>query len=64
MKAAELERYLWAARAARSIMGKTRAIRGCPGVPLANDDPLAWWCLTELIATGGPKLCKNTGLKD
>lgn len=48
------ERYVWAANIARVAMGKTKQWGDSPH-DKANDDPLAWWCLTEIIATGGPR---------
>jgi hypothetical protein len=52
---ASTERYLWAAEVARLAMGKSSKIRGSAQTDKATEDPLAHWCLTELIATGGPK---------
>lgn len=51
---ANIKRYKWAGRIARSVLGK-RKVWGDRPVYVADEDPLAWWTLTELIATGGPK---------
>lgn len=50
-----VQRYRWAGAAAAAIMGKNKHW-GSESTNAADDDPLAWWTLTELIATGGPKL--------
>lgn len=34
----------------------TRKQWGDKPVSVSDEDPLVWWCLTELIATGGPKV--------
>jgi hypothetical protein len=52
-KQASLKRYVWAAELARIAMGKKKQWGDVPH-DAASDDPLAWWCLTEAIATGGP----------
>jgi hypothetical protein len=43
------ERWRWAMTLAASAMGKDK--RG----EIANEDPLAWWLLTELIYKGLPR---------
>lgn len=49
----QIEKYKRAGFIARVAMG--RRPRGGPGIPrlepgwVADDDPLAWWCLTEWI---------------
>lgn len=50
-----VQRYRWAGAAAAAIMGKNKHW-GSEPTNAADDDPLAWWTLTELIAIGGPKL--------
>lgn len=52
---ASTRRYLWAARLACVAIGKSKKMYGDPRTNVAEDDPLAWWILTEAIATGGPK---------
>ncbi len=38
---------------ARAAMGKERRVRGDTGDRWrADEDPLAWWCLTELLYYG------------
>lgn len=51
-KPASTSRYLWAGEVARVAMGKKKWYGGIRDA--AAEDPLAWWCLTEAIATGGP----------
>lgn len=48
------DRITWAARVARMAMGKSKVRAGREFVEVwnADEDPLAWWCLTELIADG------------
>lgn len=48
-----VRRWLWAATVAKTAMGKRKPWGDKP-VWIAEDDPLAWWVLTELIAKGGP----------
>ena len=50
-----IRRYRWAGEVARIAMGKTKAWGDKQPHDVATDDPLAWWCLVELIAEGGPK---------
>lgn len=54
IKSASTKRYIFAGELARIAMGKTKRW-GQSATDAATDDPLAWWCLTEAIATGGPK---------
>lgn len=54
----QVERYRWASQLAFVAMGK-RKVWGEDPRHLANDDPLAWWLLTEAIATGGPKIASK-----
>jgi hypothetical protein len=49
-----VKRYLWAAELAKIAMGRREKRWG--GEWAAVEDPLAWWCLTEGIAEGGPKI--------
>jgi hypothetical protein len=49
-----IRRYKWASELARLAMGKKKQWGDKPR-DIATDDPLAWWCLTEAIATGGPR---------
>jgi len=54
----DTERYKRAARIAYHAMGteQTRASKNSPSVTFhhADEDPLAWWCLTEWIASVQP----------
>lgn len=52
------KRYMWAGELAASVMGK-RKVWGDKPQSVADEDPLAWWCLTELIATGGTNPAKG-----
>lgn len=46
----EIERWARASRLARDAMGKQPRRRGDKDARWnADDDPLAWWCLTEAI---------------
>jgi hypothetical protein len=49
-----LKRYKWAGKLAQIAMGKSKRWGASPE-DNATNDPLAWWCLTEVIASGGPK---------
>ena len=53
-KSSSVDRYKWAGEVARIAMGKNKW-RGDKPTDAASDDPLAWWCLTECIANGGPR---------
>jgi hypothetical protein len=44
-----MKRWKRAAILARLAMGKSDARRRSPSYWLADEDPLAWWCLTEAI---------------
>ena len=55
MTKATVDRYVRAGEVARIAMGKTKS-RGEKPRDNAADDPLAWWCLTELIANGIPRV--------
>jgi hypothetical protein len=44
----QIKRWKRAAHLARIAMGK-RKVWGEDKTELANDDPLAWWCLAEAI---------------
>lgn len=57
MSATQLNRYRWAMDLARVAMGKEKQWGDKPR-DRAIEDPLAWWCLTEAIATGGPQ-CRS-----
>ncbi len=54
-KTPSVKRYLWAGEVARIAMGKKKAWGCKTKQDAAAEDPLAWWCLTEAIASGGPK---------
>ena len=49
----QLDKWERASRVARVVMGKgvVRGTRGSPRFEYykADEDPLAWWCLTELL---------------
>lgn len=49
------ERRLWAnaGRDAAAIMGRRRVAPRSPVTSNADEDPLAWWCLTELLVAYG-----------
>lgn len=52
MKKAEID-YAKAGEIALVAMGRTEIRKNSPSKWKAEDDPLAWWCLTEWIAEQG-----------
>ena len=50
MTTKQAERWAKAGKIARDAMGRERRVRGDTRERWrADEDPLAWWCLTELI---------------
>lgn len=55
MNKSEVNKYLWACELAKVAMGKHKRWGDKKADWIANDDPLAWWCLVEAIMSGGKK---------
>ena len=63
MNEREIAMYVEAGDIARMLMGTEKQWGSKPRI-CANDDPMAWWCLTELLvgfaAKHGRTACRKT----